>query len=218
MIILGLTGSIGMGKTAAANSFRRLGIPVHDADREVHGLMAQGGEAVGIIGEMFPAAVHRGIVDRQLIAAEVFTDAKALARIEKVLHPLVRRREKKFLGRSAREGRSMVILDVPLLFETGGEERCDGIITVSAPLFVQRQRVLHRPGMTSKRLDSILARQMPDAEKRKRSDFVVLTGLGHDYSLLQIQKIVGLTSCWQGKHWPPRSNTAAPRQGGKSIA
>lgn len=205
MIILGLTGSIGMGKSSAANNFRRLGVPVHDADQAVHAMMAEGGEAAEIIGEMFPAAVKKGVVDRQTIAAEVFTDAKALARIEKVLHPLVRRREKTFLGRCARQGRSMVLLDVPLLFETGGEDRCDGVITVSAPPFVQRQRVLRRHGMTPKRLESILARQVPDAEKRKRSDFVVLTGLSHYYSLLQIQKIVRLTSHWQGKHWPLRS-------------
>jgi dephospho-CoA kinase len=205
MIILGLTGSIGMGKTAAAANFRRLGIPVHDSDQAVHAMVAEGGEAAGTIGKMFPAAVRHGVVDRQAIAAEVFTDAKALARIEKVLHPLVRRREKTFLGRCARDGRGMVLLEVPLLFETGGEDRCDGVITVSAPSSVQRQRVLGRPGMTPERLQSILDRQVPDAEKRKHSDFVILTGLGRDFSLLQIQKIVRVTRQWQGKHWPPRS-------------
>ena len=210
MIILGLTGSIGMGKSSAAVNFRRLGVPVHDADQAVHAMMAKGGEAAEIIGEMFPAAVRKDVVDRQTIAAEVFSDAQALTRIEKVLHPLVRRREKTFLDRCARQGRTLVILDVPLLFETGGDDRCDGVITVSAPSFVQRQRVLRRPGMTSQRLESILARQVPDVEKRKRSDFVVLTGLGRDYSLLQIQKIVRLTSNWHGKHWPPRSITRGP--------
>ncbi|MBT3305141.1 MAG: dephospho-CoA kinase [Alphaproteobacteria bacterium] len=205
MIILGLTGSIGMGKSAAADNFRRLGVPVHDADRTVHKLMGKGGEAVDIIKTMFPAAVHKGVVDRDAIASEVFADPNALARIEQALHPLVRRREKLFLSQTARQGRALVVLDVPLLFETEGEGRCDGVVTVSAPAFVQRQRVLRRPGMTSERLDSILARQMPDGEKRKRSDFVVFTGLGRYYSLRQIQKIVRLTRDWQGNHWPPRA-------------
>jgi dephospho-CoA kinase len=213
MIILGLTGSIGMGKSVAADNFRRLGIAVHDADQAVHDMMDEDGEATGIIGEMFPAAVRRGAIDRQRIAQEVFNDAKALARIEKVLHPLVRRREKMFLRQSARLGRGIVILDVPLLFETGGEKRCDGVIAVSAPSFVQRQRVLGRPGMTPERLKSILARQVPDAEKRKRSDFVVLTGLGRDFSLLQIRKIVRVTHQWQGKHWPLRSVTRGHNKG-----
>ena len=210
MIILGLTGSIGMGKSTATVNLRRLGVPVHDADRAVHIMMAKNGEAAEAIKEMFPAAVHKGIIDRRAIADEVFADAGALSRIEKVLHPLVRQRERRFLNRCARQGRTLVVLDVPLLFETGGEKRCDGVITVSAPPFVQRQRVLRRPGMTPENLKSILARQMPDMEKRKRSDFVVFTGLGHDYSLRQIQKIVRLTSHWRGNHWPPRSFAGRP--------
>jgi dephospho-CoA kinase len=199
-----------MGKSAAAKNFRRLGVPVHDADRAVHGMMGKGGEAMEAIRKMFPAAVHKGVIDREAIAAEVFADDRALSRLEKVLHPLVRHRERRFLSRCARQGRTLVVLDVPLLFETGGEERCDGVVTVSAPAFVQRQRVLRRPGMTPDRLKSILARQLPDMEKRKRSDFIVFTGLGRDYNLLQIQKIVRLTSHWRSRHWPPRALTVRP--------
>ncbi len=213
MLILGLTGSIGMGKSIAANNFRRLGIPVHDADKTVHDLLGAGGEAVGLISDMFPEAVKKGEMDREIIAGQVFGDADALARIEQVLHPMVRRRERQFLGRCARQGRRRVVLDVPLLFETGAEDHCDAVITVSAPGFVQERRVLGRSGMTRERLDSILARQTPDAEKRRRSDFVILTGLGRDFSLLQILNIVRLTRDWQGRNWPPR-----PKKGRRSIA
>ena len=142
--------------------------------------------------------------DRDIIAARVFGDENSLTRIEQVLHPLVRARERKFLGWCARQGKRQVVLDIPLLFETGGENRCDVVITVSAPAFVQEPRVLKRPGMTRERMASILARQMPDAEKRRRSDFVVLTGLGRDFSLLQIRNIVRLTHHGRGKNWPSR--------------
>ena len=121
MIVLGLTGSIGMGKTTASNNFRRIGIPVHDADKAVRQMMSEGGEAVNSMSEMFPAAVRKGSIDRQLIAQEVFSNSKALDKIEKVLHPLVRLREQKFIANYARKGNKVIILDVPLLFETGGE-------------------------------------------------------------------------------------------------
>jgi len=202
MIILGLTGSIGMGKTTASDSFRRFGIPVHNADWAAHDMMRKGGEAVRSMAAMFPAAICKGGVDRQIIAQEVFADAKALDRVEKILHPLVRLRERRFLNHCARQCRSMVVLDVPLLFETNGERRCDGVITVSAPKIVQRQRVMGRPGMSLERFHAILARQLSDEEKRKRSDFIVLTGIGRHFSFLQIQKIVRLTKRWKGKHWP----------------
>ena len=204
MIILGLTGSIGMGKSTIAGDFRRLGIPIHDADETVHDLLKPNGEAFPPIKEMFPEAVKKGAIDRDIIAARVFGDEDSLTRIEQVLHPLVRARERKFLGRCARQGKRQVVLDIPLLFETGGENRCDVVITVSAPAFVQEPRVLKRPGMTRERMASILAHQMPDAEKRRRSDFVVLTGLGRDFSLLQIRNIVRLTHHGRGKNWPSR--------------
>ena len=204
MIILGLTGSIGMGKSAAAAGFRRLRVPVYDADKIVHGLLAEGGEAVARIGEIFPNTVKGSAVNRDLMAGEVFDDSEALARLESVLHPMVRRQERKFLEIAARRGRRLVVLDVPLLFETDGQTRCDAVVAVSAPGFIQEQRVLKRPGMTRERMQSILARQMPDAEKRRRADFVVLTGLGRDFSLLQILNIVRITSQWRGGSWSPR--------------
>ena len=204
MIILGLTGSIGMGKSAAAAGFRRLGVPVYDADKIVHGLLAEGGEAVARIGEMFPNTVKGPAIERDLMAGEVFGDPEALARLESILHPMVRRQERKFLEIAARRGRRLVVLDVPLLFETDGQTRCDAVVAVSAPGFIQEWRVLKRPGMTRERMQSILARQMPDAEKRRRADFVVLTGLGRDFSLLQILNIVRITSQWRGGSWSPR--------------
>ena len=205
MLIFGLTGSIGMGKTVAADNFRRLGLPVHDADIAVHELTGIGGEATGPIAKMFPEAIEKGEIDREALANRVFGDPTGLGRLEEILHPMVRRREQQFLKRHARHGCRQVILDIPLLFETGAEDRCDIVITVSAPKFLQERRVLRRPGMTRERLDSILARQTPDAEKRRRSDFVVLTGLGRDFSLLQIRNIVRLTWHWRGKNWPPRT-------------
>ena len=213
MMILGLTGSIGMGKSTAADNFRRLGIPVHDADKAVHELLAKNGEAAPRIKDLFSDTVNKGTLDRELIAKKVFADAQALARIEEILHPMVRRREQTFLGRAARQGRSQVVLDIPLLFETGGEVRCDAVVTVSAPKFIQQQRVLKRQGMTRERFDTILGRQIPDAEKRRRADFVVLTGLGRDFSLRQIFNLVRITSRWRGTKWPPR-----PDVRGKIIA
>ena len=213
MMILGLTGSIGMGKSTAADNFRRLGIPVHDADKAVHELLAKNGEAAPRIKDLFPDTVNKGTLDRELIAKKVFADAQALARIEEILHPMVRRREQTFLGCAARQGRSRVVLDIPLLFETGGEVRCDAVVTVSAPKFIQQQRVLKRQGMTRERFDTILGRQTPDAEKRRRADFVVLTGLGRDFSLRQILNLVRITSRWRGTKWPPR-----PDVRGKIIA
>ncbi len=206
MIILGLTGSIGMGKTTAAENFRRLGVPVHDADRTVHELLAKNGEAVELIEKQFPGSEKKGAIDREKIAGEVFNDPEALVRIESILHPMVRSQERSFLEIAARKGHRLAILDVPLLFETGGEARCDAVVVVSAPGFLQEQRVLSRPGMTRERLASILARQIPDAEKRQRADFVVLTGLGRDFGLLQILNIVRITRNWRGGHWPPRPN------------
>ena len=202
MIILGLTGSIGMGKTTASTEFRRIGIPVHSSDEAVHQMMSAGGEAVSILSEMFPAAIKKYGIDRNLVAQEAFSNFKVLNKIEAILHPLVGIREKKFLNDCARRGSKIVVLDVPLLFETGGEKRCDGVITVSAPKYVQRQRVIKRPGMTVDRLHSILSRQITDKEKIRRSQFVILTGLGRHFSLIQIQKIVKITKRWQGKHWP----------------
>ena len=203
MVILGLTGSIGMGKSRAAEVFRRMGVLVHDADRVVHDLLATDQAAVAAIAKAFPGVHRAGGIDRQALGRSVFDDALALDRLEAILHPLVRQRRDRFLRQAARAGRRLVVLDVPLLFETGGDRHCDAVVVVSAPAFVQAERVLRRPGMTRPRLDAILDLQMSDGEKRRRADFVVDTGLGHSHSLRQIRAIVKVACQWRGDHWPP---------------
>lgn len=190
MIVLGLTGSIGMGKTTAAAVLRRLGVPVHDADAAVHRLLARGGRAAAAVAAAFPEAVREGAVDRKALGRAVFADAAALRRLEAILHPLVRAAERRFLGRQRAARARLVVLDVPLLFETGGERRCDATLVVSAPPFVQAARVLRRPGMTPATFAAIAARQMPDREKRRRADFTLPTGLGRRESLRGLRRIV----------------------------
>ncbi|RAU23707.1 dephospho-CoA kinase [Paramagnetospirillum kuznetsovii] len=190
MKILGLTGSIGMGKTTAAAMLRRLGLPVHDADATVHALFAPGGAAVAAVDAAFPGVVKGGAVDRSALGAQVFGDDAALRRLEAIVHPLVRRAERDFLARQRRRHAPLVVLDIPLLFETGGQTRCHKVAVVSAPAFLQAQRVLARPGMTEARLKSILAKQMPDREKRKRADFVVQTGLGRAFAVRKLKTII----------------------------
>ena len=192
MIILGLTGSIGMGKTSAARALRRLGVPVHDADATVHRLLGPGGKAVPAIQELFPQAVEQGAVNRRTLGGIVFADPAALHRLESVLHPMVRDEERAFLKRMRRRHRRIAVLDIPLLYETGAELRVDAVIVVSAPAALQARRVLARPGMTAQKFTQILRQQTPDAEKRRRADFVVSTGLGHDRSLRQLERIVRL--------------------------
>ncbi len=203
MIILGLTGSIGMGKSTAAANFMSLGVPVHDADAAVHALMAKGGAAVPAIQEAFPQAVHDGRVDRQILGALVFDDRPALRRLEKILHPRVQKDKQRFLARASRAGARVVVLDVPLLFETGGDAHCDAVVCVTAPAFVQRARVLMRAGMTAEKFEAILAKQMPDAEKRRRANFIVQTGLGRVENLRGVVKILDDVRSWHGRHWPP---------------
>lgn len=202
MVILGLTGSIGMGKSTAAAMFRQLGVPVHDADAAVHALMVRGGAAVAAIEAAFPGVTGpRGAVDRSALAARVFGDDAALKRLEAIVHPLARTAQRRFLRRWARA--RVVVLDIPLLFETGGDARCDAVVVVTAPARVQRARVLARPGMTPARLAAILARQMPDAEKRGRADFVVNTGHGRNHVLRALGRIVDTVWTRKGDHWPP---------------
>jgi len=203
MVIIGLTGSIGMGKTAAADHLRRLGLPVHDADAAVHEMMAAGGEAVAAIAAVFPGVVRDGAVDREALGAIVYADPAALSRLEAIVHPLVRRREDDFLSRSALRRTAIAVLDIPLLFETHGDRRVDATIVVSAPAFIQAQRVLRRPGMTAERLARIRAQQMPDAEKRRRADFVVHTGLGKDRSLRELTAIIKVLAGRKGRYWSP---------------
>ncbi|MCH2393525.1 dephospho-CoA kinase [Oceanibaculum sp.] len=192
MFILGLTGSIGMGKTSAARSLRRLGVPVHDADATVHRLLGAGGKAVPAIQRLFPRAVENGAVNRRTLGGIVFADPAALRQLEAVLHPMVREAERTFLKRMRRRHQPLVVLDIPLLYETGGAARMDAVVVVSAPALLQARRVLARPGMTPEKFAQILRQQTPDAEKRRRADFVVTTGLGHDRSLRQLKRIVRL--------------------------
>ncbi len=204
MVILGLTGSIGMGKSHAAQVFRRLGVPVHDADAAVHRLSSKGGAAVPAVARRFPQAVKAGAVDRRALGAIVFKDAKALADLEAILHPLVRRRARRFLAAMARRRAPLVVLDIPLLYETGGESLCDAVVVVSAPARVQEARVLARPGMTREKLAAIRAQQMSDAEKRRRADFVVFTGSDKSKTLRRLAAIVRLMCRRKGRRWPPR--------------
>lgn len=190
MKILGLTGSIGMGKSTAAALVRRLGVPVHDADATVHRLLARGGAAVAQIETAFPGVVREGAVDRQELGRRVFGQPAELRCLEAILHPLVRRAETAFLKRHRRYGTPLVVLDIPLLFETGGDRRCDAVAVVSCPAFLQAQRVLRRPGMTDARLAAIRAQQMSDREKRRRADFVLPSGAGKAPVLRGLKRIV----------------------------
>ncbi len=190
MKILGLTGSIGMGKTTAAAMLRRLRVPVHDADATVHGLFAPGGAAVAAVDAAFPGVVVDGAVDRGRLGAVVFGDPLALKRLEAIVHPLVRAAERDFLARQRRRHTKLVVLDVPLLFETNGGRRCDRVAVVSCAAFLQAQRVLARPGMTEERLAAIRAKQMPDAAKRRRADFVIPTGMGKPLALRRLKAAV----------------------------
>lgn len=189
-VVLGLTGSIGMGKSTAARMLRRQGVPVHDADAVVHGLLGPGGAAVAPIEAAFGGVVRDGAVDRQALGARVFGNADALQRLEAILHPLVQQAERRFLRHAACRRVPVAVLDIPLLFETGGDHRVDATIILTAPLFVQRARVLARPGMTLEKFAGILARQMPDREKRRRADFTVQTGDGRWHTRKELTRIV----------------------------
>jgi dephospho-CoA kinase len=192
MVVLGVTGSIGMGKSRAAEILRNLGVPVHDADAEVHRLLNEDGKAIAAVESAFPGVVRNAAIDRRELGRRVFGDEAALCRLESILHPRVQSAAARFLQRARAQRRRIVALDVPLLFETGGAGRCDVVIVVSAPAFVQMARVLRRPGMTTNRLSAILARQMPDEKKRRLADFVVPTGLDRRTGLQALGRIVRL--------------------------
>jgi dephospho-CoA kinase len=187
--MVGLTGSIAMGKTETGKLFAKLGIPVYDADAMVHALYDKGGAAVAPLAKAFPAAVHDGRVDRAKLAQLVGRDEAAFNTLEAIVHPLVREREQEFLSAAAERGDDVVILDIPLLFETGGEGRMDAVIVVSAPASVQRQRVLARPGMTLEKLEAINARQVSDVDKRAKADFVIETGEGLEHAFAQVKRV-----------------------------
>ena len=188
MFILGLTGSLGMGKSTTAGFFAEAGVPVHDADAVVHALYE--GEAVPAIEAAFPGTTSGGKVDRARLAARVTDDPAALRRLEQIVHPLVRAAQARFLAAAQARGAEVVVLDIPLLFETGGHERVDAIVVASAPPETQRQRVLERPGMTADKLDALLERQMADSEKRARADFIVDTSRGFDAARAQVREIL----------------------------
>ncbi len=223
MLVVGLTGSIGMGKSTAVAMLRRMGIPVHDADAAVHRLIGSGGAAVPAIEAAFPGTVVDGAVDRARLGNRVFGDPAARARLEAILHPLVRRSARYFLKCQTRLRHDLVVLDIPLLFETGGEELCDAVIVVSAPRAVQAGRVLSRPGMTEAKFRAILAVQLSDAEKRRRADFVVSTGRAKGATLRRLSAIVTLLrqgcrkarrqACRKGRNQnsPPRNRRLGKR-------
>jgi dephospho-CoA kinase len=186
--VLCLTGSLGMGKSRTASFFAEAGVPVHDSDAAVHALYE--GEAVPLIESAFPGATSDGKVDRAKLAAMVLGDDKAIARLEAIVHPLVGKVRDKFLADAQARGAPVVVLDVPLLFETGGERGCDAVVVVSAPSEVQRRRALDRPGMTEEKFTALLAKQTPDAEKRRRADFIVDSSQSFDHARAQVHDIL----------------------------
>jgi dephospho-CoA kinase len=188
MFVLGLTGSVGMGKSTTAQFFAEAGVPVHDSDAAVHRLYE--GEAVGAIERAFPGTTKDGTVDRKVLAAKVLGNPEALKRLEGIVHPMVHAAELRFLAQAEAEGKNLAVLDIPLLFETSGEQRVDAVVVVSAPPEIQSYRVLARPGMSREKLEAILARQIPDGEKRRRADFVVDTSQGFDAARAQVRTIL----------------------------
>ena len=186
--VLCLTGSLGMGKSTAAKFFAEAGVPVHDSDAVVHALYE--GEAVAAIAEAFPGTTSGGKVDRGKLAAKVIDDKAELARLEAIVHPLVAKARDKFLADAQANGAPVVVLDIPLLFEIGGSASCDAVVVVSAPAEVQRARALARPGMTEEKFASLLAKQMPDAEKRARADFIVDSSQSLDHARAQVHDIL----------------------------
>ncbi len=194
MITLGLTGSIGMGKSETARMFRRLRVPVYDADAAVHALYSRGGAAVRPIGAAFPGVIVDGAVDRQALGQRVIGDERAMRRLERITHPLLHNGRQRFLRRALAARHRLVVLDIPLLFETGGQKKVDCVAVVSAPAPIQRQRVLRRPNMTAAKLEGILRRQVADAEKRRRADYVIHTGLGKRRTFETVRKLVAQLS------------------------
>lgn len=188
MIVLGLTGSIGTGKSTTAAMFQDLGVPVHDADATVHDLYRT--DAVAPVAERFPEALKDGVIDRKALSAVLAQAPQRFRELEAIIHPLVRAREKAFLDAQRRNGSALVLLDIPLLYETGGDKRVDKVVVVTCDPETQRQRVLARPGMTAEKFELILSRQMPDAEKRRRADFLIDTGRGLEAARKQVEEVI----------------------------
>ena len=190
MRIVGLTGGIGMGKSTAAAAFRRARIPVFDADLAVHRLQAKGGRAVNAIGSVFPGTVRDGAVDRPALRQAVLGNREALTRLEHILHPMVEAEERAFVNRGRRAGKRAVVLDIPLLFETRGDERVDTVVVVAAPRSIQIHSVVLRRRMSKDDIEAVISRQMPDAEKRRRADVVVQTGLSRNHTLRVLHRFI----------------------------
>lgn len=190
MRVLGLTGGIGMGKSTAAALFRRAGVRVFDADAEVRALQGPHGRALPAIGRLVPGSVREGVLDRGILRRVALSDPAIIRGLEGILHPMVRRARERFIQRARRDGCRWVVLDIPLLFETGAERVCDAVAVVSAPARIQRARVLRRGKMTPAQLDAVLARQMPDALRRRRADVVLQTGLSRHDTLRQVRRLL----------------------------
>ncbi|MFZ1426485.1 MAG: dephospho-CoA kinase [Geminicoccaceae bacterium] len=216
MIVLGLTGSIAMGKSRAGAMFRAFGVPVFDADAEVHQLFAAGGAAVGPVAGAFPGSLGSdGGIDRGRLGQLVLGRADELRRLERIVHPLVRQAEGGFLRRACRAGSELVVLDVPLLLETGGQERVDAVAVVWANPMLQMQRALRRPGMTVRKLAQVRAAQLPDQEKRKRADFLIPSGYDRGATARNIRAVIEAASKLRPRAWPDRWATRALSHAGR---
>lgn len=213
MIVLGVTGSIGMGKSTVSNMLKDMGIPVHDADATVHKLLAAGGAGVAPVGAVFPDAVKRDdagndYIDRAALGKIVFADAAQKKALEQILHPMVQADSAAFKAEMEQKGHKLVVFDIPLLYETGGEKRVDAVLVVTAPADVQKARVMARPGMTEERFNHVLSQQIPDADKRARADHIVTTDISLDDTRDQLKKIVD-------KIIPPQKPRAVPPTNGR---
>jgi dephospho-CoA kinase len=190
MLIIGLTGSIGMGKSTAARILQDLGFPIYSADDAVHNLLRKNGRAVAYVAKQFPQTLKRGSIDRKLLGQAVFGQPDKLRTLERIIHPLIRTAERSFLQQARANKHAAAILEIPLLFETGADQRCDITFCVTAPRATQHARVLARPNMSPERLNAILARQMPDTEKRKRADYIIPTGKGLEATATHLSKLL----------------------------
>ena len=201
MIKIGITGSIAMGKTTAARHFQRAGIWVYDSDLAVHGLLSKGGEAVDIISKDFPEVIKNRSVDRGLLGELVFNNKMAIRKLEAILHPLVRKQQIKFLSKATRNRQKFAVLDVPLLFETGGDKNCDFTACVSAPTFLQYMRAMRRPKMTRSKLRGIIEFQIPNEIKCQKADFIIRSGLSIKSSLYDVKTIIAFLKMKTSKSW-----------------
>jgi dephospho-CoA kinase len=201
MIVLGLTGSIGMGKSTTATLFREAGAPVHDADAAVARLYAEGGDGVEAVGRAFPMALVNGAIDRERLSATVLGNPDSLKRLEAIVHPMVKQDRALFLEKARASGAPIAVLEIQLLFEVGAEDEVDAVVVASAPPLLQRERTLLRPGMNAEKFERILARQMPDVEKRLRADFVIDTAHGVHSARDQVRRVLETVSDpeWRGR-------------------